>query len=109
VQLQPHGVGVETTTRQPRPDEGVLALLDPLLGGAAAIVKSDDPLGRAVEIGNDEADPRIELARMPLDLGDDTAGLRPALRLVAEAGIGAANVLGRTWGASGFVETFGCG
>jgi len=33
---------------------------------------------------------------MPLDLGDDPAGFRPALRLVAEAGIAAANVLGRT-------------
>jgi hypothetical protein len=33
---------------------------------------------------------------MPLDLGNDPAGLHPALRLVAEAGVGAANVLGRT-------------
>jgi hypothetical protein len=33
---------------------------------------------------------------MPLDLGNDPTGRRPALRLVAEAGVGAANVLGRT-------------
>ena len=73
----------------------VLALLDPLLCGAAEIVEGNHPLGWTGQIGDDEADPGIQLARMPLDLGNDPARGRPALRLVAEAGVGAANVLGR--------------
>jgi hypothetical protein len=44
-----------------------------LLGCAAVIVERDDPLRRPAEVGNDEADAGIKLARMPLDLGDDAA------------------------------------
>ena len=88
-------------TSKPRHDIRVqtrafLALLDPLLGSAAEIVEGDEPLGRTGESGDNEADPRIQLTRMPLDLGDDPAGRRPALRPIAEPGVGAANVLGWT-------------
>jgi hypothetical protein len=90
VQLQPHGVGIEAATRQPRPDDGVLTLLDPLLGGAAAIVEGNDPLRWAGQVGDDEADPGIELARMPLDLGNDPAGVLASSSLGSGSGIGAA-------------------
>jgi len=50
-----------------------LALFDPLLACAALITESDDILGRARQVGDDEANARIEFARVPLDLGDDPA------------------------------------
>jgi hypothetical protein len=53
-----------------------------LLRGAALIVEGDNALGRACQVGDDEADPRIKLARMPLDFRHHPAGLLPALRLV---------------------------
>jgi hypothetical protein len=45
-----------------------LALFDELLRCAALIVEGDDALGRPRQVGDDEADPRVKLARMPLDL-----------------------------------------
>jgi hypothetical protein len=44
---------------------------------------------------HDEANARIKLARMPLDLGDDTPRLPPALRLIAEAEVIAAHLVRR--------------
>ena len=52
----------------------------------AAVVELADPLGGPRQVGDDEADARIQLALVPLDLGHDPARLGPALRLVAEAG-----------------------
>jgi hypothetical protein len=49
-----------------------------LLTGPALVVEGDDILGRSRHVGDDEADTRIEFARMPFDLGDDPAWLRPA-------------------------------
>src|SRR6266513_586361 len=39
-----------------------------LLAGAALVVEGDDALGRPRQVGDDEADARVKLARMPLDL-----------------------------------------
>jgi hypothetical protein len=41
VNLEPNRVGLERVAGQSRPIDGVLALLDPLLGGAALVVKGD--------------------------------------------------------------------
>src|SRR5947209_19678414 len=41
-----------------------------------------DPLGRPSQVGDDEADPGIQLALVPLDLGHPPPRLRPDLRLV---------------------------
>ena len=64
----------------------VLALPDPLLRSAAAVVELTDPLGRPLQVGDDEPDARIQLTLVPLDLGHHPAWRGPALRLVAEAG-----------------------
>ena len=50
-----------------------LPLFDPLFAGAALIVKCDDILRRSRQVGDDEANTRIEFTRMPFDLGDDAA------------------------------------
>ena len=63
----------------------VLALLDVLLGRAALVIEGDHALGRAGQIGDDEADARIEFAQMPFDLGDGPAFPVPRPRLIAEA------------------------
>src|SRR5262249_43088857 len=59
---------------------------DPLLACTARVVKGDDPLGRARQVGDDKADARIKLARMPLDFAI-TRRLRPASGLIAEISI----------------------
>jgi hypothetical protein len=68
VKLKPHGIGSERLARQPRPLDRALAFLDPLLAGAALIEEDDNPLGRAGQVGDDEADARIKLARMPFPI-----------------------------------------
>jgi len=73
----------------------VLAFLDPLFGSAAFIVEGDDPLGGARQVGHNESDARVQLARMPLNLGDDPALPVPRACLIAEAGMEAPNVVGR--------------
>jgi hypothetical protein len=57
-----------------------LAFLDPLFACAALVVERDDPLSWAAHVGDDEANARIKLARMPLDFGDHPARLVPAPR-----------------------------
>src|SRR5205823_2695554 len=81
---------------QPSPFDRALTLFDPLLCCAALVVKGDDPLARPRQIGDDEADARVQLARMPLDLGHDAARLVPTLRLIAEAGVEAAHLVWRS-------------
>jgi hypothetical protein len=39
-----------------------------MLCRAALIVEGDDPLGRSRQVGDDKADPRVQLARMPSTL-----------------------------------------
>ena len=64
--------------------EGVFAFLDVLLGGAALIVKPHHPVRLHRQVGDDEADLRKQLARVPFDLGDNTAFLAPGRRLIVE-------------------------
>ena len=92
MKLKPDGIGGEGAARQPY---GVLAFPDPLLGCAALIIEADDPFGRARQVGYDEANTRIKLARMPLDLCHHTARHLPALRLIAEVGVKAADLMRR--------------
>ena len=47
MQLKPHGIGGERPARQPRPPDGSLAFLDPLLRRPALVVKGDNVLGRS--------------------------------------------------------------
>jgi hypothetical protein len=70
--------------------------LIPLLAGAALVVEGHHALARPRQIGDDEADPRVKLAWMPLDFRHYSAGLLPALRLIAEAGIVAAHLMRRS-------------
>ncbi|MCK9991773.1 MAG: hypothetical protein Dbin4_00293 [Alphaproteobacteria bacterium] len=55
VQLQPDLVVAEPPARQPRPVEGVFALLDVLLGRAALIVEQHHPIRLHGQVGDDEA------------------------------------------------------
>jgi hypothetical protein len=67
MKLEPHRVGRERLTRQPRPLDHALTFFDPLLARPAFVVEGDDPLGGTAHVGDDEADARNKLARMPLD------------------------------------------
>ena len=87
MKLEPHGVGRERPAPQPRPLDRTLAFLDPLFACAALVVEGDHPLGRARQVGDDEANARTKLAGMPLDLGDHPARLGPASRLIGEIGM----------------------
>src|SRR5215472_17325276 len=66
-----------TTARQSRPLDCAFAFLDPLLARPALVVESNDALGLAAHVRHDEADTRIKLSRVPFDLGDHPARLRP--------------------------------
>jgi hypothetical protein len=48
-----------------------------LFGGAALVVEAHHPVRVHRHIGDDEAHFWEQLARMPFDLGGDTAGLVP--------------------------------
>ena len=73
----------------------MLALLDVLFGSTALIVERDHTFRRTAQVGHDEADAGIKLARMPLDLGDDPALPVPRACLIAESGMEAPIVVGR--------------
>jgi hypothetical protein len=45
--------------------------------GESGIVKPDDPLGGAVEVGDEKADGRVQLALVPLDLAHRPPRLGP--------------------------------
>src|SRR5205823_10250001 len=57
-----HAAAVLGTIPLDRP----LSFLDVLLRGAAMVVEGDDALSRPRQVGDDEADARVKLARMPL-------------------------------------------
>jgi hypothetical protein len=95
MKLKTYGVGGKRTACQPRPLDRALAFLDPLLARPALVVEGDDSLGRSRQIGDDEADARIKLARVPLDLYHHTARCLPTLRLIAEAGVVPSNLARR--------------
>ena len=73
MKLKSNLVVAEPHARHPGPHNCVLAFPDVLLGRAALIVEGDDTIGRPGQIGDDEADTRIEFAWMPFHLGDDAA------------------------------------
>ena len=73
-----------------------LAFLDPLFARAALVVEGDDVLARSRHVGDDEADARVEFARMPFHLGDDATRLRPGSGLMGEVRIGTAHFVRRT-------------
>jgi hypothetical protein len=77
MELKSNRVGSESAARQPGPLDRVLAFLDVLLARAALVIEGDDALGRPRQIGDDEADPRIKLTGVPLDLGHHSPGLAP--------------------------------
>jgi len=85
MKLELHGVGGEGATGKPGPIDRPFAFLDELLARSPLVVKSDDVLGDARHVGHDEPDARTEFARMPLNLGNDTARLLPASSLIAES------------------------
>ena len=84
VQVQPDLVVAEPPARQPRPVEGVFAFLDMLRGRAALVVEPHHPVWLHRQIGDDEANTREQLARVPFDLGDHSARLVPGRRLILE-------------------------
>ena len=88
--------GAGSRTSQPCPLDRTLAFLDPLLRRAALVVKGDDALSWPRQVGHDEADARVKLTRMPLDLRYDTARLFLALRLIGEAGVVPAHLVRRS-------------
>ena len=63
------------------------AFLDVLLGGATLVVEVDDPVRFHRHVGDNEADPREQLAGMPLDLGDNTTGFVPGRCLILEVAV----------------------
>jgi hypothetical protein len=63
MKLEADRVVVELAARQPRPLDGVLALLDPLFRRAALVLEGHDALGGTPQVGDDEADAGIELSR----------------------------------------------
>jgi len=70
--------------RTAAPLDGALALFDPLFGRATLIVAVDDQSGAPPHVGGDEADPRIKLICVPLDLRDRARRLVPALSPITE-------------------------
>jgi hypothetical protein len=60
------------------------------------VVEGDNPIGRARQVGDDEADARIKFARMPLDLGNHPARLGPASSLIDEIGMEPAHLVRRS-------------
>ena len=96
MELEPDLVVAKAVTGQARPVDRVLAFLDPLLGCTPAIVELRHPRSRSRQVGDDEADLGVQLTRMPLDLGHDTAGLAPGRGLVAEAGMKDPDVIRRS-------------
>ena len=62
---------------------------------ARAVPEGDAALGWPRQIADDEADPRV-LIGVPLDLRHDPSGFLPTLRLIAEAGEVAAQLMRRS-------------
>src|ERR1051325_8868017 len=87
MELKTHGIGGEGLARQPRPFDRTFSFLDPLLARATPVIEGDNTLGRPRQVGDDEADAGVQLARMPFDLRHNMARLVPALRLIAKAGV----------------------
>src|SRR5262249_34348081 len=96
MKLEPYRIGGKRSARQSRPLDRAFALLDPLLACPALVVERNDALGRAAHVRHDEADARIQFARMPLDLGDNPPRLGPDSGLIAEIGMEPAHMVRRS-------------
>lgn len=59
---------------QPCPIDRLLAFLDVLLGGAALIVGTDDPVRLNWQVGDNKADAGEQLARMRFHFGKNATG-----------------------------------
>jgi hypothetical protein len=64
-----------------------------LLTRPALVVEGNQPFGWARQVGDDEADTRKKLARMPLDFGNHPSRLGPACGLIGEVGMGSAHMV----------------
>ena len=62
----------------------MLAFFDVLLSGAALVVEPHHPVRVHRQFGDDEANTRKQLSRVPFDLGDHPARLVPGRRLILE-------------------------
>jgi len=96
MKLQANLVVAELAAGQPCPLDGVLSLFDVLFRRATMIVEGDNPFGRTRQVGDDEANTRVQFAGMPFHLGNDTAFCAPRSRLIAEVGIIAPHMIWRT-------------
>ena len=96
VELQANRIAAKAVAGQTCPVDRILAFLDPLLGCTPSIIELRHPRSRSRQVSDDEADARIELTRMPLDLGHDPAGLAPSRSLVAEADMKNSDLVGRS-------------
>ena len=96
MKLKPHLVLRHAPAGQPCPVDCLLAFLDVLLCRSALVVEANDPVWLHRQVGDDEADAGEQLARMPLDLGDNAPGLVPRRRLILEVTVKATNVFRRT-------------
>ena len=61
---------------------GLLAFLDPLLGGAALVGEANDRSAGKRQVRHHEPDAREQLASMVLDFRHDPARRGPAVRLI---------------------------
>ncbi len=77
MKLKPHLVLRHALARQSGPVDRLLALFDVLPGSATLVVEADDPVRLHRQVGDDESDAGKQLARAPLDPGDDTTGFVP--------------------------------
>ena len=58
-----------------RPLDRARAFFDVLLADAAVVIQGDETLHRLRQVGDDKADLRKKLTRMPLDLGNHSSAL----------------------------------
>ena len=83
-ELKAHRVTPEPVPGELRPLDRVLPLFVPLLGSASLVVEVNHGARMPPEISHDEPYAGEEASAMPFHLDNDAAGLRPALRPVAE-------------------------
>ena len=96
VKLKPDHIVAEAMAGKACPGDGAFAFLYPLFRRAPAIVELRRPLGTTGQLGDHETDAGIRFAGMPFRLGDHPTGLVPALGPIAEARVGAPDLLRRS-------------
>ncbi len=71
MKLKPHLVPRHALAGKTRPIDHLPSFLDMLFGGAALVVEPNDPVRLHRRVGDDKADLREQVTRMPFDPGDD--------------------------------------